>query len=236
MITVYTITYNEAVLMQFMIDHYRSRFPNCHIVVYDNNSTDKTVEIAKANGCEIRGYDSNNQLDDGLHMRIKNTCWKDAATDWVLMCDLDEMLDINEEQLKQEEAAGVTRIKTEAWTLVNMEDTYDRASLEKISYGFRDPGYDKSVLFNKKFIQEINYNPGAHGSTPVGKIVDSKIYKLYHYQYINPDIFVAKRMETKKRLSDINRKNGWGLPQCSGTEQDKRDDFAYRRKHSIKVI
>lgn len=235
-LTVYTLTYNEAILMQFMIDHYRSRFPGCHIVVYDNNSTDKTVEIAQNNGCEIRSYPANNQLDDGLHMRIKNSCWKDAGTDWVLMCDLDEMLDINEEQLKQEEAAGVTRIKTEAWTMVNLVDTYDASSLAAIDHGFRDAGYDKSLLFDKRFIQEINYNPGAHGCRPMGNVVDSsKIYKIYHYQYINPDIFVAKRMETAKRLSDVNRKHGWGLPQVMGTEQDKRNDFQYRRERVIKV-
>jgi len=32
MITVHTMAYNEEVLIQFMIDHYRSRFPKCHAV------------------------------------------------------------------------------------------------------------------------------------------------------------------------------------------------------------
>jgi glycosyltransferase involved in cell wall biosynthesis len=236
MITVYTLTYNEELLIQFMINHYRSRFPNCHIVVYDNNSTDRTVEIAKANNCEVRGYPANNQLDDGLHMRIKNNCWKNAATDWVLMCDLDEMLDITEEQLKAEEAAGVSRIKTEAWTMVNMTDDCDLESLAKIDHGFRDAGYDKSLLFSKKHIQEINYDPGAHSCNPIGNVVDStKVYQIRHYQYCNLNAFVRKRMETKKRLSETNKKYGWGLPQCSGTEQDKIADFTYRRQHSVKV-
>ena len=231
MITVYTLTYNEQTLIQFMIDHYRTRFPGCHIVVFDNNSTDNTVEIAKANNCEVRGYPSNNQLDDGLHMRIKNTCWKDAKTDWVLMCDLDEMLDINEEQLKQEEAAGTTIIKTEAYTMVNMTDDTTPEALAAINHGFRDPGYDKSLLFNKKFVHEINYDPGAHRSSPLGHIVNSKtIYRIYHYQYVNLPAFVKKRMETKNRLSDNNRRHGWGVPQTLGTEQDKINDFETRRK------
>lgn len=235
-VTIYTLTYNEQVLMQFMIDHYRSRFPNCHIVVYDNNSTDRTVEICKNNGCEIRAYNANNQLNDGLHQQIKNTCWKDATTDWVLMCDLDELLDITEEQLMQEEAAGVSVIKTEAWTLVNMVDDSSYEAISKINGGFRDPGYDKSLIFNKKHIQEINYNPGCHGCRPVGNVVYSNnTYYLYHYQYITPELFVAKRMETAKRLSPANRKNGWGLPQTSGTAQDKRNDFQYRRDHFVKA-
>jgi len=236
MITVYTLAYNEEILIQFMINHYRKRFADCHIVLYDNSSTDKTVEIAKANGCEIRTYDSGGTLNDGLHMQIKNTCWKDAKTDWVLMCDLDEMLDINKEQLKKEENANTTIIKSEAWTMVNLAETYDLASLEKINHAFRDPGYDKSLLFNKKHIAEINYSPGAHKCYPSGKIKNSNPYKLYHYQYIHPDLFTAKRMLTAKRLSEANRKNGWGVPQTSGTPQDKYNDYQYRKDHCIKIF
>ena len=49
MITIFTIAYNESVLMKFMIDHYRSKFPNCRIVVYDNMSTDGCDKIASYN-------------------------------------------------------------------------------------------------------------------------------------------------------------------------------------------
>ena len=56
MITVYTMAYNEEVFLQYMIDHYRSKFPNCHIVVYDNQSTDRTIEIALRNNCEVQNF------------------------------------------------------------------------------------------------------------------------------------------------------------------------------------
>ena len=85
MITVYTIAYNEAVFIQFMIDHYRARFPDCRIVVYDNMSADRTVNIALTNGCEVIPFDTNGQLQDRRYIEIKNSCWKDATTDWVLI-------------------------------------------------------------------------------------------------------------------------------------------------------
>jgi glycosyltransferase involved in cell wall biosynthesis len=47
MVTIYTITYNEELMIEFFINHYRKKFPGCEIVVFDNYSTDKTVEIAK---------------------------------------------------------------------------------------------------------------------------------------------------------------------------------------------
>jgi hypothetical protein len=80
MITIYTIAYNEEIFIQFMIDHYRSRFPNCHIVVYDNESTDNTVAIAKANNCEVITYCTNNQIQDRKYLEIKNNCWKKSKT------------------------------------------------------------------------------------------------------------------------------------------------------------
>lgn len=231
MITIYTFTYNEEVLIQFMIDHYRSRFPNCHIVINDNSSTDRTVEIAQANGCEIRPYNSNGTLDDGLHTRMKNSCWKDSKTDWVLVCDLDELLDINEEQLKQEESDGNTKIKSEGYTMVNMEENLD---IPSITHGFRDGGYDKDALFNKKFISEINYGTGAHSCNSTGHIKYSKPYKLYHYKSISPNYCVARCADTAKRLSAANKANGWGGA-CLRSEKEIRDDFEFIRKASFKV-
>ena len=230
-ITVYTLTYNEELRAQFMIDHYRSRFPNCHIVFYDNSSTDKTLEIAKNNNCEVINYNSNHTLDDGLHMRMKNSIWKSANTDWVLVCDLDELLDINEEQLLAEELAGNTKIKSEGYSMVNMEDNYD---LHSMKYGYRDGGYDKDVLFNKKFISETNYGPGCHSSNFVGHIKYSQPYKLYHYKAVNVEETIARCADTAKRLSQTNRANGWGGAALR-TEKAIRDDYVFIRSVSFKV-
>jgi glycosyltransferase involved in cell wall biosynthesis len=60
MITVHVITYNEEIMIEFFINHYRERFPNCEINIYDNYSTDRTVEIGKQYNCNIIMYDTNN--------------------------------------------------------------------------------------------------------------------------------------------------------------------------------
>jgi glycosyltransferase involved in cell wall biosynthesis len=234
-ITVHTVTYNEELIMQFMIDHYRSRFPNCTIVVYDNQSTDRTVEIAKANHCEMRYYNSNNQVNDQMLWDTKNTCWKTAQTDWCLVCDTDELLDINAQDLKNEEAAGVTKIKCEAWHMVNMEDTLDIRSIKHGCRNPRDTVYDKDLLFNKKFV-DINYiNNDCHFTNSRGKIKNSKPYRMYHYKYVNPDVFVAKQKTSASRLSDINRKNGWGA-QCLRDEGSLRLEFQQARDAAVKIL
>ena len=164
-ITIYVLSYNEIHKMKFMIDHYRSRFADCRIVVYDNGSNDGSPQIAQDNGCEVIDYShlSGGTLNDGLHSRLKSQIWKEAQTDWVISADLDELLDITEEELKQEEDAGTTIIKTEAYTLVNLTDDYDLGAMK---HGIRDGGYDKKICFNKKFIKDINFGVGSHSANP----------------------------------------------------------------------
>jgi glycosyltransferase involved in cell wall biosynthesis len=222
MITIYTLAYNEQTFIQYMIDHYKKRFPSCHIVIYDNSSTDQTVEIAKRNGCEVRTYNTNNSLDDGIHMNMKNNMWKDAKTDWVLVCDLDELLDINENDLRKEASLNTTIIKPEGWSLINFNNDFN---IQGMTHGYRDPGYDKSYLFNKKFIKEINFGAGAHVASPVGVVKYSGTkYYLYHYKFINEDLFVSRSQETSKRLSANNIRHNWGI-QCMQSEQELRDKF-----------
>jgi len=233
MITVYTVAYNEEVFIQFMIDHYRKRFPNCHIVVYDNMSSDNTVAIAKANNCEVIQYNTNNQIDDAMYLEIKNNCWKTAKTDWVLVCDVDELLNINESELKAEDAKGITIIKSEAYNMVNMEDNYDLAN---ITYGTRCDPYDKSYLFKKSVIKEINYTAGCHTCHPVGqKKISDKAYLLYHYKCINPDYMVERYKMYAARLSEKNKKHGWGN-HYNQSSQVVRDVFIAARSYVIEII
>ena len=233
MITIYTMAYNEGVFLQFMIDHYRSRFPNCKIVLHDNYSTDNTNEIAQKNNCEIIMYDTNSKVDDQQLFILKNNCWRSAKTDWVLVCDVDELLDINEEQLKFEEMNGNTIIGSIGYNMVNMEDNFD---FENIKFGSRCSPYDKKYLFNKRFIQDINYSHGAHSCNPSGVVKSSGVlYKLYHHNGYNIDYMVERHALTAERISDFNKKNGWGL-QYLASPKEKREAMLNARAHVIKVI
>ena len=232
MITIYTVTYNESLLIQFMIDHYRTRFPGCRIVVYDNTSTDETVKIALNNSCEVISFDTNNQYQDRRLMDIKNSCWKEAKTDWVLMCDLDELLDINEAELKMEENSGTSIIRSEGYDMVDMEDKLNIAGMK---YGARDADHDKSCLFNKKFIQEINYGIGCHECSPQGIIAYSKKpYKLYHYCFINENMTVEKRRAYGARLSPENLETGWSGHYLF-TPEETHNEYVDARNRAIKV-
>lgn len=229
----FVMAYNEELFLQYMIDHYRKNFPGCFITVYDNQSTDRTAEIARLNNCEVLEFNTNNQIDDFKTRELKNNCWKGANTDWVLVCDVDELLDINEEQLKKEELNGTTIIKSIGFNMVNMNDDYN---FDNIKYGTRVPQYDKYYLFSKKNINEILYQCGGHSASPRGNIkLSETAYKLYHYKGIHPDYLIARFKWTAKRLSQNNIKHGMGLYWLNVPEEKIRADFECARQGAIKI-
>ena len=133
-----------------MIKWYRERFPNCLIIVYDNESTDRSVQIALENNCKVISYSTNNQLSDSKYLEIKNNCWKTATTDWVLVCDLDELLDINENILN---TTDYNIIGGKGYEMCgNIND-----KIEDINQGVYTSGYSKLLCFNSKVVREINY-------------------------------------------------------------------------------
>lgn len=233
MLTIYTIAYNESLSLQFMIDHYRSRFSNCHIVLYDNCSTDTTVEVAKANNCEIRVFDTNNQINELKYLEIKNHVWKQANTDWVMICDVDELVDINEQDLKREEKLGSTIIKFEGYNMINMADNFDLASMK---HGVRHLDYDKYYLFNKRFVNEIHYRPGCHMAYPKGtNVLSEKVYLAYHYKYVNLDHLISRSRMYADRLSLQNKQNFWGLD-YQYSETKIRERFQIMRDKAKQII
>jgi hypothetical protein len=207
MVTVHLITYNEKLMIEFFVNHYRKLFPNCIIKLYDNYSTDETVKIAESLGCEINYYDSNDKLSDSKFLEIKNNCWKDSKTDWVVVCDCDELIQITEEELKKESENGVTLFKFDGYHMVNTENQFN---LNEITLGYRDSFYDKTLLFNKSKINNINYQPGCHTSNPTGEVVYCKnTYKMLHYKYLGVEYTVSRYKMFADRLSDENKKMRW---------------------------
>jgi hypothetical protein len=116
--------------------------------------------------------------------------------------------------------------------MVNLENNLDFFNMK---YGVREPGYDKTLLFNKKYVKEINYGAGCHDCNPVGNVkYSTNLYKMYHYKCIHPDLIVQKAQLTTKRLSATNIENSWGL-QCLKSEKELRENFEELRKKSILV-
>lgn len=229
--TIITITYNEEFILPHFIKHYRTNFPNCRIIVYDNYSTDATVEIAKANGCEVVMYDTGGKLSDAKYLEIKNNAWK-GIDGWVIVCDADEFLDIDSNELRWMASNGVTLIEAEGYNMVNMTD---ELNFEAITNGRRSSSYDKIIAFDANKITDINYNAGCHSANPKGSIYWLHNIRLRHYKYINIDYMIKRHKAYGERLSDENLKNQWGTHYLYSAEQITKE-FNEARKNSIRIL
>jgi len=221
---VFTITYNEQLMLPYFIQHYRERFPDCEIIIYDNCSTDNTKAIALESGCKVIEYDTNGKLSDFKYLEIKNNCWK-GGEGWVIIADCDEFLDIWEEELREEQGSIIS---VEAYNMVNHADNLD---IDNIFKGVRSTSYDKAYCFNSTRIKEINYGPGAHSCSPIGGVeYSSRYYRAWHYKYVNIDYMINRHAIFAERLSDENKAKGYGGHYLYPSDQIKNEFLEAREK------
>jgi hypothetical protein len=206
-VAIYSIAYNENLLLPYFVAHYRSRFPGCNITIYDNCSTDNTARLASNLGCIVKQYDSCGRFCEDKQIEIKNNCWKGTDADWVIVCDIDEFLDADLAQLMEERC---TILRTQGWDMVGGK-TKESFDFYAINHGIKNNLESKHIAFKPQEIAQINYAPGAHSCTPVGNVHYSyRVYNLYHYKYIYLDYVIARHKMSAERLSSINREMGWG--------------------------
>jgi glycosyltransferase involved in cell wall biosynthesis len=213
-IEAHIICWNEERLLPYTIAHYQ-RFCS-RIVVYDNYSTDKSPEIARANGCHVVEFGIKGKLDDQEYLKIKNNCWKGSQADYVIVCDMDEVLwHVTEEYMTMFEEAqsmGVNMFKTHGWNVYSHEEL--KGNITDIRRGVYAKGYSKSIIFDPKAFYEIRYNPGAHVCNPIPKgsmkSVDFGLFVLHYRNMCHFADLMKRHKDYAKRLSYLNRIKGWG--------------------------
>lgn len=182
-VTAYIFTWNEEDLIALAIRHYR-RIAD-RIVIMDNHSDDRTPGIASAMGCEIRTWGRPGVFDDGDLISAKSTCWRADrfSSEFHIVVDCDEILNITREQLKSELLAGTTLIPTYGY---NMHASGMPAEdLMEIDMATFAPGYSKTVCFRGGYLYDIGYSEGAHKCRPRGDVRwGKKRYELRHYKFI----------------------------------------------------
>ena len=218
MMTIFVITYNEQYMLPFFIRWYRQRFPDCKIVVYDNESTDDTRRIALDNNCHVVVYSTSNQLSDRQYLEIKNNCWKQVQSGWVIVCDCDELIDIWPQQLENTEA---TLFNCKGFDMCNVDNIENILNVE---HGIPSCGYDKTAVFRPSVIQEINYQPGCHICQPEGKLIYGESPNLYHMKYMNLTRMIERYKHYNKRLSEENKAKNWGI-QYRQSEEEIINEF-----------
>jgi glycosyltransferase involved in cell wall biosynthesis len=233
-IEVYVICYNEEVMLPYFLRHY-SEFCD-RIIVYDNYSTDRTEEICKQNPkVEVRKYDSGNQIRDDIYLQIKNNCWKDSEADWVIVVDMDEFV-YHENIVGVLESTWATVIEPPMFNMISEKLPKGAGQIyDEVKFGL--PGGAKRNMFRPGEIREINYEPGCHGATPEGNIIfeEGTKIKTLHFRYLSKQYLIDRNALSNKRLSEVNKKMGWGVHYKTPAEELSAE-FDSLLKQAVQII
>lgn len=228
---VYALCFNEETILPYFLRHYQPIAGR--IVIYDNESTDSSREIALAAGAEVRRFQTRGEHSDRVQTMIKSTCYRDSLgrADWVIVVDMDEFIYHPDLPglLARYDREGVTVPLVEGYDMVSDGPPTSLGQIyDEIRTGFRNDRFDKPEVFKPEI--DIRFGPGCHGAEPRGRVrrSDKAEIKLLHYRYLGHE-YLTRRYELRtKRLSQDNIRNQWGVMQLAPGQtvaQAIREDF-----------
>jgi glycosyltransferase involved in cell wall biosynthesis len=230
-IETFILTNNEEKILPYTLRHYLTF---SKVILLESNSTDDTVKIAKKAGAEIWNYDVPDEVNDEWFLQLKNNCWKESKADWVIICDTDEFV----YHPKLVEILETTHSTIFLPRLFNMfSDTFPVTKgqiYDEVKFGKEGGG--KMNLFKPSEIKEMNYDPGCHYAHPTGNVilnVNSEILTL-HMRHLSIEYVNARNARNVMRMSEINKKNGWGY-HCYATPETIDKYFSDEMTALLKV-
>ena len=228
----YTLCYNEMALMPFAVDYWKTVADK--VFVLDNGSTDGSIEYLQSiPGVEIIHFGDKTGFNDRLNMRVKNHVWKASKgkADFVIVTDFDEFMyapDLRAE-LQGMKDRGETICKPRGYNVYSKDfPEYEEGKLchEICGKAIADKMFFKVTIFNPNEIKEMRYEPGAHNCRPLGNVrwyTGDNIF-LFHHKNLGLDYIFKRNGLYRKRLSQENKRMGWGV-QYSLSEKKIIDDF-----------
>ena len=219
--------------MPYFIRHYL-QYGN--VVIYDNYSTDHSTEIALDAGATVFQFNSGNKLRDDLHIQIKNECWKDSKANWVCVIDMDEFI-YHPDLISILDNTEFTAFEPRWYEMFSRDFPKTEGQIyEEVTEGYE--AWPKLNLWRPSQLKEINFEPGCHLCKPVGNVklnyVESEI-KTLHMRHLGPDYIVSRNRDFAKRMSKVNKDNGWGW-HLTQSEEEIRKGFEKEFALTKKVI
>ena len=237
-IDLYTLCWNEMDILPFVVDYWK-RFVT-HAYVYDNGSTDGSVEyLNQFDWIEVRHFDTDG-MDDATLRDIKNSVWKESKgkADWVVVCDMDEIVfsEDLEKELKNAEEKGFTIVGSKwYWLCEDSKPVYD---CDKLLHQVCTKFYEndgKYLIFNPNEINEIGYSVGAHTINPKGnvsKYESNNIVVFHTNKGFGIDYKIGRYKEMNERQSAKNKANRWSI-HYGFSEKALIDDYLKCQKNSF---
>jgi glycosyltransferase involved in cell wall biosynthesis len=199
-------------MLPFYLRHY-GKFCD-KIVVYDNQSTDRSRDIIRAfPNTDIRDFDSGGVIDEMLYLGIKNEAYKEekGKADFVIVSDVDEFLYAPNvlSVLSGMKRRKETILTTQGVEMVSNSFPQDdgRQIWQTVEEGVLSWAFSKRVCFSPEI--GINYLAGAHKCCPSGRIRMSNVFVyMLHFKWLGKEHVYDRYYAYRKRASDWNKEHG----------------------------
>lgn len=241
-VSIFILCYNESVLLPHTIKHYRDRLPNSKITIYDNESTDDSVNIAESLDCNVVSWSSGNKNNALQKQYISNNCWKDVTEGWVITIDMDEWICITEQELQHEYNFGTTILKTCGINIIgeSTQQNLTDIDLHNMTDGVHYPIESKSVCFLRKKIDEMNYGKGCHQCDPIGSSIvkSKKTFIIKHMDWLGLPFITRKYKQRYERSREIFKLHGCSAHYTDDEEeiQTRYNNFKEKTENMYKIL
>lgn len=235
-IETYIMINNEEMLIPYIMRHY-GQFSK--VIFLESNSTDNTVKLAHELGAEVRQYDMPDEINDKLHLEMKETCWKSSDADWVIVIDADEFV-YHPEIIKLLQESKSTVIHPTFHNMFSETFPVTKGQIyDEVNMGTPDGDFwlSKMVLFKPKEIVKMNWAIGCHYAYPEGNVIidNNSGIKTLHMRFLSRQYLIDKYERNCKRLSKINQDNGWGI-QLAWNREKINSYFDEQTPKLIKIV
>ena len=206
---VHTVCFNEEAMLPHFLAYYAPQAKKVRI--YDNQSTDRSVEIARSYpNVEVSSFDTGGKLSELTLMDIRNRSWKQEQCDCMVVCDIDEFLYPHDLIDFVQRHPDVDVFHPQGYDMVSDEfPVYDgRLITERVQWGSPAENYSKMACFRPARVVDMNFGPGSHRASPVGR-GELKVYragpgaqdlKLLHYKNLGLAYRLRRHQALKVRL------------------------------------
>jgi hypothetical protein len=221
-VNICTFTFNDSLYISNFIEWYTARFSNLKIHVYDNYSTDDTVEKALKAGCQVTYFGDSGQYSIGIDKfaELRELCFMRSSSDYVLICDIDEFLDVCDKDLMVFNPVIVQGI---GYHMLGNDST----EFKSIRLGVSDALYDKCLMFRRSKIAQINFGPGAHSCAPKFlqpyQMSSNLRRPMYHFRWLSLNHVIERYKRNAKRISPADRSAGYAFQYFQSRKMIEKD-------------